>query len=202
MESCCQCCRSYPILLAGIVAPLLWTGLLWSTLNVIDPLLDARLDWGWFVLCQIAFGITAGIVVGRSEKIRTLQHLSFAVRSGVEGDAGSGGESSEAQRLAGYAAAALALAMISCVRPIARAASACRSSTQSLNQVTDFATLYGENCAGCHGSNGNFGGALPLNNPAYLAIVDDESVRDAIAKGHRRDFDARICREQRRHADG
>jgi hypothetical protein len=75
---------SYPILLAGIVAPLLWTGLLWSTLNVIDPMLDARLDWGWFVLCQIAFGITAGIVVARSEKIRTLQHLSFAVRSGVE----------------------------------------------------------------------------------------------------------------------
>jgi len=35
-------------------------------------------------LCQIAFGITAGIVVGRSEKIRTLQHLSFAIRSGVE----------------------------------------------------------------------------------------------------------------------
>jgi hypothetical protein len=75
---------SYPIVLAGIVAPLLWTGLLWSTLNVIDPLLDARLDWGWFVLCQIAFGITAGVVVGRSEKIRTLQHLSFAIRSGVE----------------------------------------------------------------------------------------------------------------------
>ena len=77
---------SYPILLAGIVAPLLWTGLLWSTLNVIDPLLDARLDWGWFVVCQIGFGVTAGIVVGRSEKIRTLQHLSFAVRSEVEAD--------------------------------------------------------------------------------------------------------------------
>jgi hypothetical protein len=75
---------SYPILLAGIVAPLLWTGLLWSTLNVIDPLLDERLDWGWFVVCQIGFGITAGIVVGRSEKIRTLQHLSFAARSGIE----------------------------------------------------------------------------------------------------------------------
>jgi hypothetical protein len=74
----------YPVLLAGIVAPLLWSGLLWSSLNVIDPVLNQRLDWGWFVLCQVAFGITAGIVVGRSEKIRTLQHLSFAVRSGVE----------------------------------------------------------------------------------------------------------------------
>ena len=47
----------YPILLAGIVAPLLWTGLLWSTLNVIDPLLDERIEWRWFVLCQIAFGV-------------------------------------------------------------------------------------------------------------------------------------------------
>ncbi|MGA2410656.1 MAG: hypothetical protein ABSG46_09750, partial [Candidatus Binataceae bacterium] len=31
----------YPIVLAGIVAPLLWTGLLWSTLNVIDPPLNS-----------------------------------------------------------------------------------------------------------------------------------------------------------------
>jgi hypothetical protein len=74
----------YPILLAGVVAPLLWSGLLWSTLNVIDPLLDQRVEWRWFVLCQIAFGITAGIVVARTEKIRTLQHLPFALRSGIE----------------------------------------------------------------------------------------------------------------------
>jgi hypothetical protein len=38
------------------------------------------------VVCQIAFGVTAGIVVGRSEKIRTLQHLSFAARSEVAAD--------------------------------------------------------------------------------------------------------------------
>lgn len=75
----------YPILFAGIVAPLLWTGLLWAFLNVIDPLLNQRIEWGWFILCQIGFGITAGIVVARSEKIRTLQHLSFALRSGIEG---------------------------------------------------------------------------------------------------------------------
>jgi hypothetical protein len=74
----------YPILLGGIVAPLLWSGLLWATLNVIDPLLDQRVEWRWFVLCQIAFGITAGIVVAGSEKIRTLQHLPFALRSGIE----------------------------------------------------------------------------------------------------------------------
>jgi hypothetical protein len=74
----------YPILLAGIVAPVLWSGLLWSSVNVIDPLANQRFEWRWFVLGQIAFGITAGIVVGRTEKIRTLQHLPFALRSGIE----------------------------------------------------------------------------------------------------------------------
>jgi len=75
---------SHPILVGGIVAPLLWSGLLWSSLNMIDPLLNQRVEWGWFVLCQIAFGVTAGIVVARTEKIGTLQHLSFAVREGIE----------------------------------------------------------------------------------------------------------------------
>jgi hypothetical protein len=75
---------SHPMLNAGVVAPLLWTGLLWATLNVINPALNDRIEWRWFIICQIAFGVTAGFVVARSEKIRTLQHLSFAVRSGVE----------------------------------------------------------------------------------------------------------------------
>ena len=36
---------------------------------------------------------------------------------------------------------------------------------------------------GATATDGQFGGALPLNNPAYLAIVDDASMRDAIANG-------------------
>lgn len=75
---------SHPMFNAGFVAPLLWSGLLWSTLNVINPALNTRIEWRWFIMCQIAFGVTAGAVVARSEKIRTLQHMSFAVRSGVE----------------------------------------------------------------------------------------------------------------------
>src|SRR5215469_4958400 len=51
------------------------------------------------------------------------------------------------------------------------------------SQVTNFGELYTENCAGCHGADGHFGGALPLNNPAYLALVDDVSMRNAIANG-------------------
>jgi hypothetical protein len=74
----------YPAFWAAIVAPLLWTGLLWATLDVINPVLDQRIEWRSFILCQIAFGAVAGFVVDRTEKVRTLQHLSFAVRTGIE----------------------------------------------------------------------------------------------------------------------
>jgi hypothetical protein len=73
-----------PIFFGGIVAPLLWSGLLYATLKVINPLLDSRIQWGWFVLCQIGFGVTAGLVVARSERIHTFQHLPFAMRMGIE----------------------------------------------------------------------------------------------------------------------
>ena len=74
----------YPALWAAIVAPLLWTGLLWSSLRVINPVLDARIEWGWFILCQIAFGAVAGFVVNLTEQVHTLQHMPFAVRTGLE----------------------------------------------------------------------------------------------------------------------
>lgn len=73
-----------PILLGGIVAPLLWTGLLHSSLGVINPALDARISWGWFIVSQIAFGIVAGVVVVRQEKIKTGQSTPFVLRMGVE----------------------------------------------------------------------------------------------------------------------
>ena len=50
-------------------------------------------------------------------------------------------------------------------------------------QVKDFAQLYSENCSGCHGTDGKFGPALPLDNPVYLALVDDAALRRVIAQG-------------------
>ena len=73
-----------PILLGGIVAPLFWSGLLYGSLDIINPVLNAHIDWRWFVLSQIAFGIVAGIVVARQERIRTWQQLPLAMRAGIE----------------------------------------------------------------------------------------------------------------------
>ena len=38
-----------PILLGGVIAPILWSGLLHSMLEAIDPVLNQRIDWVWFV---------------------------------------------------------------------------------------------------------------------------------------------------------
>ena len=52
------------------------------------------------------------------------------------------------------------------------------------DHVTDFGTLYSENCSGCHGPEGRGGaGAIGLANPVYLAIADDAVIRRATASG-------------------
>jgi hypothetical protein len=73
-----------PMLWGGLVAPLLWTGMLRATLELINPTLDARIDWAWFFASQIAFGIAAGWVISRSERIGTMQTWPLAARMGVE----------------------------------------------------------------------------------------------------------------------
>jgi hypothetical protein len=73
-----------PILLGGFFAPLLWSGLLYTMLEYINPVLSRRINWVWFIASQFAFGIAAGIVVARQQKIRTLQNFPFAVLAGIE----------------------------------------------------------------------------------------------------------------------
>jgi hypothetical protein len=73
-----------PILLGGFIAPIFWSGLIYSILNIVDPLLYRRVDWFWFVLSQIGFGLVAGMVVTRQERIRTWQASPLAFRIGVE----------------------------------------------------------------------------------------------------------------------
>jgi hypothetical protein len=73
-----------PVLLGGVIAPILWSGLIHSTLEALDPVLKQRIDWLWFVVSQIGFGVVAGIIVSRQERVRTWQYLPFAVRAGME----------------------------------------------------------------------------------------------------------------------
>src|SRR5262245_19146125 len=73
-----------PIVLGGLIGPVLWSGLLYSILGLLNPLLESRIDWFWFMASQIAFGIVAGIVVMRHSPRPTRENVSFALRAGIE----------------------------------------------------------------------------------------------------------------------
>ena len=49
--------------------------------------------------------------------------------------------------------------------------------------ITSFNALYGQNCAGCHGDQGQSGVSLDLANPVYQAWADDASLKNIIANG-------------------
>jgi len=72
------------MLWGGVVAPLLWTGLIWAVLGVVNPALDARIEWPWFIASQIAFGLVAGLVISRAVPVATMQTWPLAARAGVE----------------------------------------------------------------------------------------------------------------------
>jgi membrane-associated protease RseP (regulator of RpoE activity) len=73
-----------PILLGGIIAPVLWTGLVHSVLGLVNPLLNQLIDWRWFIASQVGFGIVAGLVVVRQHRVHTRQFVPFLMRAGIE----------------------------------------------------------------------------------------------------------------------
>ncbi len=78
----------YPIVTAGFMAPLLFTGILHSAINIVSPILNQRIDWFWFIASQVAFGLVCGFVVNLQAKVRTPQFraLPFSVRAGLHTD--------------------------------------------------------------------------------------------------------------------
>ncbi len=63
--------RSIPGALAwgGLLLPLLWTTTSHSLMGVVNPLLQQRVNWPWFVVSQFVFGVVAAVVVLRSEMV-------------------------------------------------------------------------------------------------------------------------------------
>lgn len=80
----------YPIVTAGFMVPLLFTGIMHSALGAVSPILNERIDWFWFVASQLAFGLVCGYVVNLQSKVRTPQFrsLPFSVRAGIHGGSG------------------------------------------------------------------------------------------------------------------
>lgn len=73
-----------PILLGGIIAPVLWTGLLHSVIGIVNPFLAERIDWWSFAASQVIFGLVAGYTVTKLGRLKRLQQVPLSVRLGVE----------------------------------------------------------------------------------------------------------------------
>jgi len=64
------------------IAPLIWSGLLYGILGIVNPVMNSRVDWLWFVLSQFGFGLVAGVVVSRQQRVSTA--LPLSMRAGIE----------------------------------------------------------------------------------------------------------------------
>jgi hypothetical protein len=73
-----------PIVLGGLIAPALWSALIYTILGLLNPTLASHIDWYWFVASQVGFGVVAGLVVVRQSRMLTRENLSFAIRAGIE----------------------------------------------------------------------------------------------------------------------
>ena len=69
---------------AGILMPLFWSGLVATVLNILNPAMNGRINWPWFVVCQLGFGLVGGYVIARSTNIKTMQTWSLAERAFLE----------------------------------------------------------------------------------------------------------------------
>jgi hypothetical protein len=74
----------HPAFWGGLMTPLMWTGLIWAFLGLINPTLNQHIDWRWFIASQVAFGVIGGFVIARSERIETMQTWPMAARAGLE----------------------------------------------------------------------------------------------------------------------
>jgi hypothetical protein len=67
-----------------LIAPALWSALIYTILGLLNPTMESRIDWKWFVASQIGFGIVAGLVVVRQSRIPTTENVPWAIRAGIE----------------------------------------------------------------------------------------------------------------------
>lgn len=75
---------SRPILLGSVLAPVLWSGLLYGSMGILNPAMEAHISWPWFIASQIAYGLAAGFSVAHDEHFKRTRKMPLAVRLGIE----------------------------------------------------------------------------------------------------------------------
>jgi mono/diheme cytochrome c family protein len=161
----------------GLIAPLLWTGLLWALLGVINPTVSARIDWTWFVASQIAFGL--GSWSSALSPLRPSRPGLRCVRAST-----SLGRSGERAVIAPRGTLAVGLMLVASVagwQTPCRAGRA-RDAGGSCLPRSSPSTPHARHCA-VSAPRDAWGPRGLLNDPLYLALVPRERLRHVIARG-------------------
>jgi hypothetical protein len=58
-----------PVIAGGVLMPLLWSGLCYGFMGIVNPLLQEHVSWPWFVLSQVVYGLAMSIVVINTQKV-------------------------------------------------------------------------------------------------------------------------------------
>jgi hypothetical protein len=58
-----------PVVAGGVLMPLLWSGLCYGFMGIVNPLMQEHVEWLWFILSQVVYGLAMSVVVVRSEKV-------------------------------------------------------------------------------------------------------------------------------------
>ena len=86
---------------AGILMPLFWSALVAVALSLLNPAMNQRISWPWFVVAQLGYGLVGGFFIARSTSIKTMQSWSLAERAFLEAPGlhgpRQGGDSGEGQ---------------------------------------------------------------------------------------------------------
>jgi hypothetical protein len=58
-----------PVVAGGVLMPLLWTGLCYGFMGIVNPVLNDHINWPWFIASQVVYGLAMSVVVINSEKV-------------------------------------------------------------------------------------------------------------------------------------
>ena len=185
-----------PVIAGGVLMPLLWTGLCYGFMGIINPLLQAHVNWPWFIASQVVYGLAMSIVVVNSEKVPVPP-------------AGSGPDCRPVPRSPARAevirefarhrsrdlvrmppsldVAGPARRLRGRLRP-PRPAQGRRSVRAARRTKRSFDVLFRQNCVGCHGADGKLG---PGTSAERQAVPGPDSGRRNCGASSRKDGPAR-----------
>jgi hypothetical protein len=58
-----------PVIAGGVLMPLLWSGLCYGFMGIVNPLLQEHVSWPWFLLSQVVYGLAMSMVVINTQKV-------------------------------------------------------------------------------------------------------------------------------------